>query len=138
MDFVRTFIFLCDMTTEQECLDRMLFGTNAGENLQHHYSKVAVGDRLFLYNFETGLMRGPFIATTACTHNLEPTAWKKSRRSFPWQVRVDGSGASKKPVSADHFARFISLSQTKIGLLPPVELNEDQVQRLLEVMATQK
>jgi len=135
---MRTFIFLCDMSTEQECLDRSLFGTNAGENLQHHYSKVAVGDRLFLYNFETGSMRGPFIATTACTHNLEPTAWKKSRRSFPWQVRVDGSRVTKNPVRADDFARFIPLAQTKVGLLPPAELNEEQVLKLLALIEGQR
>ncbi|MEX2217076.1 MAG: hypothetical protein WD768_23390, partial [Phycisphaeraceae bacterium] len=115
---MRTFIFLCDMTTEQECLDRSLFGTNGGENHQHHYSKVEVGDRLFLYNFETGVLRGPYLATTPCKHNLEPTAWKKTRRSFPWQVRVDGSQAVKTPLRADDFASFIPLTSTKVGLLP--------------------
>jgi len=53
-------------------------------------------------------------------------------------VRVGGSGAFKKPARADDFARFIPLAQTKVGLLPPAELNEDQVQRLLKVMAKQK
>ncbi|MEX2215953.1 MAG: hypothetical protein WD768_17710 [Phycisphaeraceae bacterium] len=75
---------------------------------------------------------------TPCTHNLEPTAWKKARRSFPWQVRVDGSGAGKKPVSADLFARFIPLAQTKIGLLPPAELSEEQVTKLLAAIVDQK
>lgn len=123
------------MTTEQECLDRSLFGTNAGENLQHHYSEIAVGDRLFLYNFETGALRGPFDALTTCTHNLEPTAWKSSRGSFPWQVRVDGAKASADPLSADGFASFIPLAQTKIGLLPPAELNDEQVEQLMTVMS---
>jgi hypothetical protein len=132
---MRSFVFLCDMSTEQECLERMLFGTNAGENLQVHYSNVAVGDRLFLYNFETGIMRGPFVALTACTHNLEPKAWKKSRRNFPWQVRVDGSGAFKTPARADDFVGFIPLAQTKIGLLPPAELSEEQTEQLLDVMS---
>jgi len=132
---MRTFIFLCDMTTEQECLDRSLFGTNAGENLQHHYSEIAVGDRLFLYNFDMGVLRGPFAALTTCTHNLEPTAWKKTRRSFPWQVRVDGAKASEDPLSADDFASFIPLAQTKIGLLPPAELNDGQVKQLMKVMS---
>ena len=31
---------------------------------------------------------------------------------------------------ADHFARFIPLAQTKIGLLPPAELSEEQVEQL--------
>lgn len=132
---MRSFIFLCDMSTEQECLERMLFGTNAGENLKHHYAKLAVGDRLFLYNFETGLLRGPFAALTTCTYNLEPNAWRKARRTFLWQVRVDGTSASKTPLRADNFVSFIPLTQMKIGLLPPAELTEHQSERLLALFA---
>jgi hypothetical protein len=131
---MRSFIFLCDMSTEQECLDRNLFGTNAGENQQRHYGKLAVGDRLFLYNFELGTMRGPFTALTACVNNLEPKAWKKSRRSFPWQVRVDGAAAFKMPLSADDFGDALNLAQTSIGLLPSPDLNEEQAERLLTRM----
>jgi hypothetical protein len=54
------FISLYDFTTAAECLERKLFGTNPGEMHQHHYSKIGVGDILFLYNFETGQTRGPF------------------------------------------------------------------------------
>lgn len=73
------------------------------------------------------------MALTTCTHNLEPAAWKKTRRSFPWQVRVDVGGAAKTPLRADDFAAFIPLAQTKIGLLPPAELSEEQVVKLLAV-----
>jgi Development and cell death domain len=128
---MRSFICLCDMSTEQECLDRHLFGTNAGENHQLHYSKVAVGDRLFLYNFETGILRGPFTALTPCTYGLDPKAWKKTRRSFPWQVRVDSSSVSTVMLRADDFATFILLARTKIGLLPTPELGDEQVAQLL-------
>ena len=113
----------------------MLFGTNAGESVQLHYSKLVVGDRLFLYNFEIGTMRGPFTALTACTNNLEPKAWKKTRRSFPWQVRVDGSTASKVTARADNLTGFIPLSATKVGLLPPPELSDEQTKKLLELMS---
>lgn len=131
---MRSFVFLCDMSTEQECLDRSLFGTNAGENVELHYSKLAVGDQLFLYNFELGTIRGPFTALTACVNNLEPKAWKKGRRSFPWQVRVDGSACSKRTVNADHFAAFIPLVQTKVGLLPPPEMSDEQAGRLMKLL----
>jgi len=60
---VPAFIYLCNMATEGECLDRMLFGTNAGDS----YSALAVGDRVFLYNYELGILRGPFTATTKST-----------------------------------------------------------------------
>ena len=127
-------MFLCNILTEQECLDRQLFGTNPGKNLNAHYNKVVVGDQLFLYNFETGVLRGPYRALTACIHNLEPSAWKKSRRAFPWQVRVDCSDALTTLVRADDFAAFIPLTVTRVGLLPPAELSDEQTEQLLAVM----
>ncbi len=135
---MQAYIFLCDMSTEQECLDRALFGTNGGENQRLYYSKIALGDQLFLYNFETGVMRGPFTALTVCTHNLDPTAWKKTRRSFPWQVRVNVADAFKKPIRANDFASFISLASTKVGLLPPAQLTDEQTAKLLAVMTSKQ
>ena len=130
------FVFLCDFSTEAECLDRQLFGTNPGEQHQHHYSKVAVGDTLFLYNFETGQLRGPYRAVTACRMNIEPAAWKKSRRSFPWQVRVDGTGAAAKPLGADALRKLVPLASTKMGLLPPAELTGEQAEKVLAALST--
>jgi hypothetical protein len=125
------YIFLCDFTTERECLERKLFGTNPGEMHQHHYSKIAVGDMLFLYNFETGMLRGPFTATTPCKLNIEPTAWKKTRRSFPWQVRVDDGKVFKTALGADELRKHVTLASTKMGLLPPAELTDEQQANLL-------
>ena len=125
------FVFLCDLTTEQECLDRSLFGTNPGEGHRHHYSRIAEHDVLFLYNLDTGLLRGPFSASTPCTYNIEPTAWKKSKRRFPWQVRVDGSKACRVPISVDDFIRHVPLATTTAGLLPPPELTDEQASALL-------
>ena len=126
------FIFLCDFTTEAECLERKLFGTNPGERHQRHYAKIAIGDDLFLYNFETGLMRGPFKAATPCKMNIEPTAWKKTGRSFPWQVRVDDAGAYEVAIGVDELKKHVRLSSTKVGLLPPAELTNDEKSSLLE------
>ena len=125
------YVFLCDFTTEAECLDRKLFGTNPGEQHQHHYSKVVPGDTLFLYNFETGQLRGPYKAATACLMNIVPAAWKKSRRSFPWQVRMDDAGASVTPIGADVFRKLVPLASTKVGLLPPAELTDEQAAAVL-------
>ena len=129
-----SFIFLCDFATEQECLDRKLFGTNPGESHRLHYSNVKVGDTLFLYNFETGQLRGPFIAMTPCTMNIEPQAWKKTRRSFPWQVRVDDRTVLTKPLNADQLRRYVSLSATKIGLLPPSELTDQETGEIVTAL----
>ena len=78
----------------------------------------------------TGTMP-PFLATTPCTHNIEPLAWKRVKQSFPWQVRVDDSRAFKAPLTADDLAKFIPLTSTKLGLMPPTELIDEQVQKLL-------
>lgn len=129
------FIFLCDLTTEAECLDRSLFGTNAGESHREHYSRIQVGDTLFLYNLDTGQLRGPFKALTTCQFNIEPKAWKRTRRSFPWQVRVDASAVFAKPLSADELARHVPLTPTAVGVLPPSELTEDQVAKVLSILS---
>jgi hypothetical protein len=126
------FVFLCDADTEQECLDRKLLGTNPGQPHQRHYRKVAVGDHLFLYNFETGILRGPFFATTGCLHNIEPKAWK---RHYPWQVRVDDSTAFETPLSADELVGYVPLSRTSVGLLPPAEITDHQRDDILGAFA---
>ncbi len=77
------FIFLCDFSTEQECLERKLFGTNPGEMHQHHYSKIAFGDTLFLYNFETGQMRGPFNGSDRVQAEHRPHRLEENAAKFP-------------------------------------------------------
>jgi hypothetical protein len=129
------FIFLCDLTTEQECLDRSLFGTNPGESHRDHYSKIAVGDRLFLYNFETGQLRGPYAALTPCRQNIDPAAWRKSRRNFPWQVRVANADTFKSPIGANELRKIVPLASTRLGLLPPPELTDEQARQLMVAFA---
>ena len=129
------YIFLCDLSTEQECWDRRLFGTSPGEAHRFHYSKIAPGNTLFLYNLDTGFLRGPFKALTACLSNLEPAAWKTTRRSFPWQVRVDPAGAFETPIGIDEVGRVVPVSAGKIGMMPPYELSDEQAVLLLAAFA---
>jgi hypothetical protein len=133
-----TFVFLSNLNTEKECIDRSLFGTNPGETHKHHYSKIEVGDRLFLYNYDTGRLSGPFAAVTRCMFNLEPDAWRKSKGAFPWQVRVDGEGRFSLPLTADEFRSFLPLSITRIGVIPPAELTDEQVAALMEAFKTKQ
>ena len=74
------------------------------------------------------------MAFTPCKMNIEPTAWKKTRRSFPWQVRVDDAGAYELAIGADELRKHVPLSTTKVGLLPPAELTEDQKSQLLDAL----
>jgi hypothetical protein len=128
------FIFLCDSTTELECLDRSLFGSNPGEAHRFHYSKIAVGDTLFLYNLDLGTLRGPFAALTPCKMNIEPGAWKASRRKFPWQVRVDHTDCLENPLSANVVRALVPLAVTPVGLMPPHSLDDDQQASITEAL----
>lgn len=125
------FIFLCDLTTEQECRNRKLFGSNPGDAHRFHYSNVAVADTLFLYNFDTGFLRGPYSATTRCMSNIEPDAWKKTRRSFPWQVRVDDARVFERLLGVDVISKIVPVTAGKIGILPPYELTDDQAAEII-------
>ena len=128
------FIFLCDLSTESECLERKLFGTSPGEAYQNHFRKIAIGDLLFLYNLDTGMLRGPFAAKTICTMNLDPKAWRKTRRNFPWQVRVDDSAVFPKPLSADHVVKIVTMANTRSGILPPSELSDEQAEKMIDAL----
>jgi hypothetical protein len=46
----------------------------------------------------------------------------------------DSSGVSTVTLRADDFATFIHLAQTKIGLLPPPELSDEQTAQLLTLL----
>ena len=77
------YVFLCDTTTEAECLNRKLVGAT-----QYHAVRalnIRLGDVLFRYNFQNRILYGPLIAYSAPDCH-EPEAWGGR---FPVQVRFD-------------------------------------------------
>jgi len=75
-------MFLCDQTTENECLQKQIVGTT-----QLNYiwcANIQAGDDIYLFNFNTGVVRGPYTAISIADCH-EPTAW---RGKFPVQVRI--------------------------------------------------
>ena len=103
-----TYIFLCDPATEQECLQSRLAGTtqeNAIWALELH-----PGDTLFIYNFRSGLIHGPLVASTA-TDCHEPQAWGGR---FPIQVRFD-LGENFRSFQASEFASSATLKLLRRG-----------------------
>jgi len=76
--------FICTKITEAECFQRRLFGDTRG--FWNEVKKVKEGDTLFLYNLNTDVLFGPFIAETDAKQDIEPDAWSGN---FPSQVRVD-------------------------------------------------
>lgn len=79
-----SYIFRCTDKTEQECLRKLLFGEKA-----KHASWVKTikkGDPVFLYNVDSNLLSGVYIAATDGGENLDPGAWKGG---FPYQVKIE-------------------------------------------------
>jgi len=83
-------IFLCDSQTEDECLQRGLFGMPASQT-QIVRQIAPEATLLFLFNVRTRLMSGVFRATSWPQLNLEPSAWGEGTSGgsrYPLQVRV--------------------------------------------------
>lgn len=50
------YVFRCDTTTEAECLNRKLVGATQYNALRA--LNIRLGDVLFLYNFQSGILYG--------------------------------------------------------------------------------
>lgn len=134
-------IFACTISTEKECLDRMLFGT--GRLYGESVLQIKKGDALFLLNLDEDVVRGPFAADSAGKKDIVPEAWGGK---YPYQVKVIGNskvhtaaGAKKildrmglswrdtlVPEAADALASYLENPQVK---LPTFE-KEDEKPRL--------
>lgn len=87
---MRVYFFLCDHSTESECLTRQLFGTTTS-NFEWA-AKIVPGDVLCLYNFERGDIWGPFEATSVAGCYAQE-AW---RGKFLVQIKVAQNQKSRK------------------------------------------
>jgi Development and cell death domain len=94
-------MFLCDQTTEPECLQKHLVGTTQLNALW--CMDIQAGDDIYLFNFNTGVVRGPYVAISGVDCH-DPTAWSGK---FPIQVRIsetlvtrqaDNRGANTPPI----------------------------------------
>jgi len=81
------YLFLCTNRTQEECLQRKLFGLSNkhAETVQ----KIKQGSVLFLYNMRSRALIGPFAAASDGKMNIEPRAWAHPNiTGYPAQVRV--------------------------------------------------
>jgi len=90
-------VFICDPTTEEECLSRRLLGLPKSQSSL--LSKLADSSLLFLFNVRTRQMLGVFSPDGAAGMEIEPAAFGGDSR-FPVQVRfVPLHPATLRPTS---------------------------------------
>lgn len=117
------YIFLCSNKTQDECIERGLFG--GGVDYNKVVKQVNPGDILCLYNLISHRLYGFYEATSKSSMNIVPEAWDGK---FPWQVRVRPMVVVYPALSRDDIEDFISFSvgkpQAALSAFQLVELEE--------------
>jgi len=90
-------IFMCNSETRQECFRYRVFGFPPAK--KELVEKVKPGMKLFLYDFDLRLMYGIYKAASAGGMDLEPDAFRSSKRPFPAQVIIHCVFASSVYIS---------------------------------------
>jgi len=118
MDFERCFIMLANTLTEQECIDRNLFGDKAKR--LDCLDEIKPGDIGFLLNIDRDELIGVFRACSEAQLHIDPKAWKGK---FPAQVRVELIGGLKRVKDAAYILgkAGVGLRQLASGLPGPDE-----------------
>jgi DNA modification methylase len=80
----KSFIFACTNSSQNECFERLLFGSNKVYGATA--IRVRKGDFLFLWNLDSDLLYGVFRASTDAALNIVPEAWGGN---YPYQVKVE-------------------------------------------------
>jgi Development and cell death domain len=83
------FIFLCDQETESECIAKQMVGTTQLNALWA--ATIKSGDDIYLFNFKTGVVRGPYSASSAADC-FDRSAWGGR---FPIQVRISATNYTR-------------------------------------------
>lgn len=83
----KSFVFACTKSSQDECFDRLLFGSSKVNGAVA--MRVKKGDFLFLWNLDSDLVYGVFRAATDAKMNITPEAWGGN---YPYQVKVEPIG----------------------------------------------
>ena len=112
---VKGFVFACTNSSQNECLKRMLFGTN------RQYGAMAIrvrrGDFLFLLNLSTDLLLGIFRSLSDGKLNINPNAWNGN---YPYQVKVESLGDIVPIVNAKKLLKSMGISRSTVIKGKPV------------------
>lgn len=120
---LRGHIFACTNSTEKECLEGMVFGTN--KIYADKINRVKAGDKLFLLNIDSDKLYGTFEAATDGGFNLVPEAWKGK---YPYQVKV---GGDKREIKAIDNAKKVL---AKMGINWKESLDDLRIKSLLSYL----
>lgn len=101
--------FHCDGTIKGECLRRGLVGGT--DQMGEH--DVRRGDTIFLHDYDSGVVYGPFTAETEGLQTLVPEAWEEHRFDFPNQVRI-GEGDRVYRIDTDALSRLDRIAADEI------------------------
>ena len=118
---IRGFIFTCSNKTEEECLNRMLFGTD--KTYGPVVIRIRKGDLLFLVNIDTDTLYGIFKAISDGGFKLFPEAWKGQ---YPYQVKV-------KPLTQIIKVRYANKILKKFGIKRNTPLHGKKLLDFLEI-----
>ena len=83
----KSFVFACTNSSQNECFERLLFGSSKVNGAVA--MRVKKGDFLFLWNLDSDLLFGMFRAATDAQLNIAPEAWGGN---YPYQVKVEPLG----------------------------------------------
>lgn len=113
--FSRCFIMLCTDRTEEECLERNLFGDKARRF--QCLSDIKQGDIGFLLNVSNNELIGLFRARSEARLNMEPDAWNGR---FASQVPVELVGKLQRMKNAAFILKKAGLEMTQLTSGAPV------------------
>ena len=110
------YIFLADEKTEDECLERLLFGTKDAK-FAETFGKIEIGDYLFLFNYSKFTLRGPFQAASEFSKGIEADAWGGR---FKYQVIVNNSIECPVPLTGEDLEGILKFGSAPYYAPTPV------------------
>jgi len=121
----RGFLFACTNKSEEECLNKLVFGTEKA------YGPVVIrirkGDLLFLNNIDTNILYGVFKAVSDGIFNLSPGAFAGR---YPYQVKVEPIGELQSCDKANNILK-------KFGFARNTPIFKQRLVDLLEIFLSE-
>ncbi len=103
------FFMICNNTTEEECLQKGLFGDRKWR--LPHLKSIKRGDIGFLLNITKDELLGIFVAESEAQISIDPNAWNGK---FPSQVKVKLIGELQRiPNASKELERIVRLKEVK-------------------------